>query len=113
MNDLPSHLESRLANLRLPSLAPDLERRIEATLAEMHDGRRGDRMLWSAIAGGAMAACVIVGTLLGEPRRFTPMRSPVVHASDPRQPADDLTSLASAGPRWGDELNLNYNRSFP
>ena len=107
-----SPTESRLAQLRLRPLSATLESRVATGLAEADRAHRGDRFLWSAIASGAIAACVIVGVLVTDSNARGPSRSSTL-GNHSAHPGSSVTMLARADQRWGDELNLASNWSLP
>lgn len=110
MNEQSNRLESRLAELRPRAMSAHLERRIAAALADANV-HRGDRMLWSAIAGGALAACIIVAALIAEPR-VRPSSDRIADTGTSKHAGNSTTALARSEQRWGDELVSNSNWSF-
>ena len=69
--------------LRLPEKLSD---GIETELSAPQSRRWGDQMLICSIFGGALAACVILLTLLNEPASMLPTAAPdqSVHENSPR-----------------------------
>jgi hypothetical protein len=106
---MSDELENRLAWLRPRALSPTLTQRIASDLERESAPVRGDRFFWPAVAGGAIAACVIVAVLLSEPSRSVP--GPAI-VDDPTV-KNSLTALARADRRSGDELTLASDWSHP
>jgi hypothetical protein len=82
-------LESELGRIRPRLLTPELTARIAAALSLPPRRPRSDRLLWCAIGSGAIAACIIVLLLLGQPGRRD--RPTSVLASGPVPRAGDLS----------------------
>jgi hypothetical protein len=102
-------LESRLNQLRPQAVSRTLEGRIAEALDRGQATSRYDRFFWSAVAGGAIAACVILLVLLTEPTR--PASAPPTFVD--RSNANSLTALVRADRLWGDELKLASDWSQP
>jgi hypothetical protein len=113
MIDPTQDLEARLASLRPRALSPDLEGRIAGQVAEPNRVRRGDWFFVSAVASGAMAACVIVGMLITQSLTRSATRLSDLADVGAADPGVRMTALARAGWRWGDDLNLEDDRRLP
>ena len=93
MTDKPDRFEAELAAMRPRGLSTSLVDRIEADLAAAPEPLRWpDRFLLSAIASGAIAACVIIAVLLKPISQTFPSPPPMLAK----------TSAASEPPRAGD-----------
>jgi hypothetical protein len=110
MNDRTNQLESRLSQLRPRPLSESLIRRVGAELSRRPARVHRDGFFWCALAGGAIAASVIIAVLLNEPRGVRAMGSISVAQGDANS---SLTTLAQAGGQWGDELKLASDWSQP
>ena len=64
MNDRLRQLEEELASLQPRPVSTELTQRIEQAVSTAQSTRWADRCLWSAIVCGAVAACLIVATIL-------------------------------------------------
>ena len=102
-------LESRLGQLRPREVSQSLEDRVARELEGEPAVVRHDRFFWSAVASGAIAACVVAGVLVAEPPRRPNAAAPIVDRSIP----GPLTALARVDRRWGDELRLASDWSHP
>ena len=80
MTDGMERLESTLSRLRPRRLSAELEDRIAEQLADRPKLSWPDRFLLTAIGGGALAACMIVGVLLTE-RPAAPSVAPPAFAN--------------------------------
>src|SRR5690242_9133999 len=100
MSETPTELERRLSQLRPRELPASVERRIAVELTDV-ETRSKDRLFWSAVASGLLAACIIVGVLIREPSGPS-MMSPIAQPND----KPSLAIFARADGRWGDELKL-------
>lgn len=116
MTDSPDDLETRLAQLRPRPLDPVLESRVAAAL--QLDGDRpaelcvpGNRFFWSAVATGAIAACVIAGVFLSEPAPARPSAFAQSTGHSLASPGPEPAALARADWRWSDEFNPDVHRS--
>ena len=99
MTDQLQRLEAELGAMRPRPLSPDLVERIEADLTSpSHATPWADRFLMSAIASGAIAACVIVAMLLKPASDAFPSPPPVVAnvTSDPPRAGDYSLVIARA-----------------
>jgi hypothetical protein len=92
MNEDFDSLEAELSGLRPRNLTSDLTYRIAAPLSLPQGRSWSDRLLVCAIGSGAIAACIIVLLLLGEPALRDRPQS--VIASTPAPRAGDLSVFA-------------------
>jgi hypothetical protein len=94
-------LEAELSAMRPRALPAALAERIGAELTrDAAESRWPDRFLLSAIASGAIAACVIVTMLLGPAADGLPVPAPaladVATTSDPPRAGDFSLAMARA-----------------
>ena len=92
MNEDFDSLEAELSGIRPRKLTPDLADRIAAPLSLPQSRSWSDRLLLCAIGSGAIAACMIVLLLFGEPTSRDRPQSAMADTSAPR--AGDLSVLA-------------------
>ena len=111
MNQRLDSLEAELSALRPRPLSAALLNGIEAGIDESasRPSRWADRVLLSAIASGAMAACVIVGMVLKPAGEAFPSPPPVLAmpASAPPRAGDYSLVVARADSAWVDELRFS------
>jgi hypothetical protein len=99
MTDKLDQIEAELAAMRQRALSRSLAERIEADLAAApRPSRWPDRFLLSAIASGAIAACVIVAVLLkpSSPAFPSPPLAAAKASAAPESPRAGDVSLAVA-----------------
>ena len=111
MDDEIFDLESRLAALKPRSVSSALEPAIAR--AAIHPSRGSVSFFWSMAASGAIAASLIVATLVGQSNRDArpaPLAEFVAKVPAGSAP---LAVLARADVRWGDDFGLNDNPSRP
>ena len=99
MNESLGKLEAELSAMQPRGLDAELLERIDANLAEASDSRCPDRFLLSAVASGAMAACLIVVMLLKPSAEAFTAPAPVVAVnaiSDPPRAGDYSLIVARA-----------------
>jgi hypothetical protein len=106
---MSDELENRLARLSPRALSASLTQRIASELELESAPAHGDRFFWSAVAGGAIAACVIVAVLLSEPSPSA-SRAPFI---DDHTVQNSLTALARADRPLGNELTFASDWSHP
>ena len=108
MTEPNDNLETRLASLHPRPVTASLDARIARASAPTPPTRTAVSLFWTTVAGGAIAASTILILLTAQSVRPVPPET--IAVSNSPKPSN-LTVLASADWRWGDDLNLNLNES--
>ncbi len=113
MTEPSDNLESRLFSVRPRPITPSLESRIAHSTAILAPSRAAVSMFWTALAGGAIAASIILIMLTAQ--NTGPLRPgyPMVSVLNQPSSISNLTTLASADARWGDDLYVHESRRLP
>ena len=104
MTDRREQLEAELAAMRPRAVPDDLTAEVEERLARHQTEVGPDRILISAIATGAIAACVIVAMLIVQEPAGMPPASPMQSAADVPRAGDVSQALARADGLWVDRM---------
>jgi hypothetical protein len=106
MTEPTDNLENRLAGLRPRPVTSSLESRIACAASRPEPGPAARGFFWTAVTGGALAACTIlvlmIGSATGARGEIAPSRT-VAQATR----ESGTTALALADWRWGDELKID------
>jgi|GEM_PF-5058889 len=96
-------IEAELARMRPHPMPADLTERLDACLSAPEPASPWpDRFLVSAMAAGALAACVIIGVLLTVATDSAPVMAPTAQITNVPRIGTPLQSLAQLDVNWAE-----------